>query len=140
MTQHSQGKDKPEKTVLVVDDEGGIRRVVSRLCQRAGVSRVIEASNVRAAIGLLDRNHVDLVISDMNMPDESGIVLVQAVKTSKKKTLVMIFSGSAGKADQKRARDAGADVVLNKSPDLAELESAVRRMLHLEKVDKPPEK
>lgn len=132
MTTNGKESPKVEKTVLVVDDEGGIRRMVCRICRNIGVSRVVDAADAKSALDFLEKHSVDLVISDMNMPGESGLKIVNAVRASGRHTAVLIFSGSADKEEQKRVRAAGADIVLCKTPDLTELESSIRKILDIE--------
>ncbi|MEI6971044.1 MAG: response regulator [bacterium] len=131
MSHDNHGRNKTEKIVLVVDDEGGVRRVVSRLCKLVGVEEVLTAVSVREAIAVLGANHVDLIISDYNMPDATGLEIVRAVRLEKKHIPVIVFTGSADKAQQRRVAEAGADVVLCKISDLSDLEDAVRKMLDL---------
>ena len=124
-------KDRQGKTVLVVDDEGPIRRLVCRLCENIGVTTVLDAANIRDALELLEKNHVDLVISDLNVPDESGLKILHALRAARKETAVLIFSGSADASEQKKVGEAGVDYMICKGSDLSELESAVRKTLGL---------
>src|SRR5450432_2261498 len=59
------------RSVLVVDDEPGIRTALSAGFRRSGW-RVECAGNVREAVSLLSRGRFDLVVSDMRMPDGDG--------------------------------------------------------------------
>lgn len=61
-------------TVLVAEDQVHIRHVLAMWLQRHG-HRVIEACNGRIALDALASNHVDLLISDVNMPEMDGIEL-----------------------------------------------------------------
>ncbi|HEY3285154.1 MAG TPA: response regulator, partial [Armatimonadota bacterium] len=63
-------------TILVVDDDESLRAfLVDALCA-AGYD-VLEAGNGKEAIGLLERESVDLALVDIRMPQMSGIDLLQ---------------------------------------------------------------
>ena len=67
------------KTILVVDDSASIRQVVSITLKSAGYS-VIEAVDGKDALTKLDGQKVNLVISDVNMPNMDGISFVKEMK------------------------------------------------------------
>jgi CheY-like chemotaxis protein len=66
-------------TVLVVDDERRVRKMLSDLLEGEGVT-VIEAEGGREALGLLEHAHPDLVLLDLLMPETDGFQFVQAVR------------------------------------------------------------
>ncbi len=69
--------------ILLADDEAHILRVMSMWLGRHGHD-VLEARDGAAALELLDRQRVDMIISDMNMPGLNGIELVKAVRNERK--------------------------------------------------------
>jgi PAS domain S-box-containing protein len=66
-------------TVLVVDDEGRARKMLSDMLEGEGVT-VVEAEGGREALGLLEHAHPDLVLLDLLMPQTDGFHFVQAVR------------------------------------------------------------
>jgi two-component system chemotaxis response regulator CheY len=70
--------------VLIVDDSSTIRRIISRCLERAevGVSEVFEASDGREALDLLNTQQVDVVLTDINMPNMNGLELLCEIKQS----------------------------------------------------------
>lgn len=68
---------------LIVDDSSVMRKIVERSLRQAGLdlSSVIEAGNGAEALGLLDCNVVDLILSDINMPVMDGLEFVRQVQT-----------------------------------------------------------
>lgn len=68
---------------LIVDDSSVMRKIVERSLRQAGLdlSSVIEAGNGAEALGLLDGNEVDLILSDINMPVMDGLEFVRQVQT-----------------------------------------------------------
>ncbi|HTV64194.1 MAG TPA: response regulator [Bryocella sp.] len=81
--------------MLIVDDSSVMRKIVSRALQQAGVSigEILEASNGREALDILQREKVNLILSDINMPVMDGLEFVrqlQGVGNAKEVPVVMI--------------------------------------------------
>ena len=70
----------PPLSVLVVDDEGGIRRVLTRALGRMGLS-VQTAMTGEEACEILSDSEVDLVLMDLRMPTMSGQTLYHMIAT-----------------------------------------------------------
>lgn len=83
----------PEKpTVLCVDDEEGALFLRKAVLQKFGF-HVLPAHSAKEALELMERNHVDLLLSDLLMPDVSGAELAAAVKSRYPLLPVVIVSG-----------------------------------------------
>ena len=81
------------ESVLLVDDNDELRRVVRRMLERAGY-QVHEAANGVAALTLLDRSvPVDIVISDVIMPELGGRGVVEAVRQRHANVRLLLMSG-----------------------------------------------
>jgi len=65
--------------ILIADDDAHIVRVLSMWLGRHG-HQVVTAKNGEDALAILDRESVDLIISDMNMPVVDGVGVVKAVR------------------------------------------------------------
>ena len=65
-----------DRLFLVVDDEPKMRRVLEIMLQKMG-HRVLCAGNGREALEIFEANAVDLVITDLRMPEMDGIELAQ---------------------------------------------------------------
>lgn len=68
------------KTILVVDDADFIRRLVSMVLTIEGYA-VIEATDGKEALAKMGENHVDMIITDLNMPGMNGIELVSIMRS-----------------------------------------------------------
>ena len=79
--------------VLLVDDQPELRRLFRRNLSRAGHD-VVEAWNGLAAVELARNSEFDLVISDVRMPDMSGIELLKALYEHDPDLPVVLVSGS----------------------------------------------
>lgn len=66
------------RTILIVDDEPALRKVLERLLTRGGYE-VLSAGSGEAALELLESNEVDMVLMDLRMPGMSGFTLYHAI-------------------------------------------------------------
>jgi CheY-like chemotaxis protein len=81
--------------ILVVDDEGAVRRFALRVLEREGY-RVVEARDGIEAFELIRQGHAfDAVVSDIVMPRMNGVELMQALSTSSPGLPVILMSGYA---------------------------------------------
>jgi two-component system chemotaxis response regulator CheY len=68
--------------ILVVDDFSTMRRIVKNILKQIGFSDIDEAENGQVALSKLNDNSYDLVVSDWNMPEMTGIELLKAVRAT----------------------------------------------------------
>lgn len=68
--------------VLIVDDFSTMRRIVKSILRQVGYVNIIEADDGATAWDVLQREKIDFVISDWNMPQMSGLELLKHVRTS----------------------------------------------------------
>ncbi|MBL6996707.1 chemotaxis response regulator CheY [Desulfobacula sp.] len=66
--------------ILVVDDFATMRRILKNNLRQLGFSNILEAEDGQLALEELKKNKVDLIISDWNMPNMSGLELLKAVR------------------------------------------------------------
>jgi two-component system chemotaxis response regulator CheY len=78
--------------VLLVDDQPELRRLLRRSLIKAG-HVVVEAANGRVAVGLAQQLRFDVVISDVTMPDMSGVELLEALRELDPDLPVVLTSG-----------------------------------------------
>ena len=118
----------PLKTILVVDDEGAIRKLFRILLERAGY-RVTEAANGREALRVIDSEPIDLMITDIVMPDQEGLETVTALRAGGKPLKIIAISGAAF-SYLKIAKILGADATLPKPVGAEDLLATVKRVLN----------
>ncbi|EAT15791.1 response regulator [Desulfuromonas acetoxidans] len=70
------------KRVLVIDDSSTMRKIVSRSLRQAGLDfdEILEAGDGQEALNLLENESVDLILSDINMPNMDGIEFLRQKK------------------------------------------------------------
>ena len=89
------------ETVLVVEDDDGIRAVIKRILERAG-HRVIEATNGAEALRICEKSadSIDLVLSDIAMPEMQGPDLARRIRERHPDMAMLLMSGYAESASQ----------------------------------------
>jgi len=69
-------------TVLIVDDFLTMRRIVRKILRDLNFEDIIEAEDGSAALDVLKRTRVDLIVSDWNMPRMTGLELLKEVRST----------------------------------------------------------
>jgi two-component system chemotaxis response regulator CheY len=67
-------------SVLIVDDMKMVRMKLRQICNQMGITTIHEAGNGEEALESLNANHIDLVLSDWNMPKMTGIELIEKIR------------------------------------------------------------
>lgn len=110
--------------ILVVEDEPQIRRFVRAALEGEGYG-VTEASGVAGGLALAARNHPDVVVLDLGLPDRDGLSFVRDLRLWAR-TPIVVLSARSTERDKVGALDAGADDYLTKPFGVAELLARVR--------------
>jgi two-component system response regulator PilR (NtrC family) len=114
--------------ILVVDDERSMRELLAIVLRREGYE-VLLADNGRTAIGLLEREPVDLLISDIKMPDMSGVEVLRAAKKIDPDILGIMITAFASTDTAVEAMRLGACDYLSKPFDIDLLKMKVREKI-----------
>jgi putative two-component system response regulator len=101
------GDDKGTTTILVVDDERGVREIVARWLEREGY-QCERAANGDEALAALDRRSFSLVISDIMMPGMTGIELLRHVRERARETATIMLTGVDDRATATETIELGA--------------------------------
>lgn len=106
---------------LVVDDSSTMRRIIINTLQKLGHQDCLEASNGREGVERLGQGQVDMIITDWNMPEMSGIEFIRTVRTmdAHANVPVLMVTTNAAKDDIVEALRAGVNnyVVKPFTPD-----------------------
>ena len=114
--------------ILVVDDEQGLRDVLSIMLKRAGYA-VTTATDGEEAIELLNKEIYDLVITDLKMPKVDGMEVLRAVKSTSPETVVLIITAFASADSAVEAMKQGAYDYLTKPFQVDEVQLIIRNAL-----------
>jgi two-component system, NtrC family, response regulator PilR len=116
--------------LLVVDDERSMRELLELVLKREGYS-VHTAENGKRALELIRQNVYDLIISDVKMPDISGIELLAQVREISPETMVIMITAFATVDTARKAFKLGAEdlVIKDAGFDVEELKVSVGKVL-----------
>jgi two-component system response regulator HydG len=117
-----------KECILIVDDSASTLEVLKRNLTTAGY-HVFTASGVSEAIEILEQARLDLVITDLKMPNVSGMDLVRHVRENFRDTKIMMITGYPSIEGAVEAVKTGAEEFLAKPFTDTELLSAVKRVL-----------
>jgi two-component system, NtrC family, response regulator PilR len=116
--------------ILIVDDEQGMRQLLSLVFGRAG-HQVRAAENGRRAVEMLRAASADLIISDVRMPDMGGIELLRAARELSPDVAIVMMTAFATVETAREAFKLGADDFIQKPFDVDELKLIVEKALEL---------
>lgn len=113
--------------VLIVDDEENARLGLSKLLSCEGY-RVSAVANGFEALRYLQMNEVDLVITDMNMPEMNGLVFMREMSNLYPQLKVIMLTAYGGVDSYLNAMNLGAFEYLNKPVKLSALTAVINRI------------
>jgi two-component system, NtrC family, response regulator PilR len=120
--------DRRPPRILVVDDERSMRELLAIVLKREGYD-VLLAENGRGAIEILEREPVDILISDIKMPDLSGVDVLRAAKKIDQDILGIMITAFASTETAVEAMRLGACDYLSKPFDIDLLKMKVREKI-----------
>lgn len=120
------------KRILVVEDSPTMRSLLSVTLESAGEYEIVAAANGFEALRLLPREKVDLVITDINMPDINGLELISYIRKNQNYATIPLFiiSTEGSERDREKGLSLGADEYLVKPFDPAQLAMLVDSYLN----------
>ena len=126
--------------VLIADDSAIVRSMVRKSLTMAGLDlgEVLEAANGREALEQLRRTWVDVVFADINMPEMTGLELVQAMKNDEvlAATPVVIVSSERSQARIDALKQSGAAAYVKKPFRPEHFRGVVESLLAIKKEDR----
>lgn len=120
---------KPQKRILVVDDEENTRLALTRLLAREGYD-VKTAANGSEALNQIRNQPVELIITDLNMPVMNGLTFLRELNREQPASNVIMITAYGEVESYLEALNLGAFEYLNKPVKLDELKKVMRKMFH----------
>lgn len=117
------------KRILIVDDEENTRIGLTKLLVQEGFE-VESAADGNEALDYLGQKKVNLVISDINMPDMNGLVFLRELSRKFPSTNVIMITAYGGVESYLEAMNLGAYEYLHKPVRLDELRSVMKKIFH----------
>ena len=114
-----------EDKILIVDDEKAILLLLEKMFSKAGY-KVRTSTSGKAALALLENEEVQVIFSDLNMPDMNGLELCRKIKKERPMTILYAMTGYASLFELADCRDAGFEDYFNKPMKLKVLLKAAQ--------------
>src|SRR6202051_3919555 len=129
-------------TILVVDDEPDLEALVLRKFPKqirdGAMAFVFAHDGIEALQSIVDHPHVDMVVSDINMPRMDGLSLLQRLQEAEDKKSTIIVSAYGDMSNIRTAMNRGAFDFLTKPIDFGDLEMTIDKTIrHVERIAEP---
>ncbi len=120
------------KTILIADDSSTMRAMLVAIVETLGDYRTVEASSGFEALRLLPRDHIDLILTDINMPDINGLELISYLRANPNYIDIPVFiiSTEGSAKDIEKGKQLGADEYLVKPFSPATLQQLLNHYLN----------
>lgn len=118
-------------TILIVDDSSAMRSMLVSTLEALGQLKIVQAPNGFEALRMLPREQVDLVLTDINMPDINGLELLSFIRNNPiyKGIPVVVISTEGSRKDIEKGLSLGANEYLVKPFQPEQLLDIVKRFL-----------
>lgn len=128
---------KNERKVLVVDDSSTIRKIIKHSLKRTDLrfGEILEASNGREALTMVQRHSFDLILTDIDMPVMDGLELLEALAyvRNAEDTPVVVVTKYTSEVGVLRAMEVGARAYIRKPFTIEELWEKIQPLLEPKK-------
>ncbi|HEV8723452.1 MAG TPA: response regulator [Candidatus Binatia bacterium] len=113
--------------ILLVEDDSASRYALARILRNKGYE-VIEATDGNEAFALFEKSHFDLVITDLKMPNQTGLVLIARIRVKWPNMPILLMSGFLSEAAGKLVAE-GLAKFIHKPIEPEDLVATVQRLL-----------
>jgi two-component system NtrC family response regulator len=103
-------------TILLIDDEDKLRALLKRIIGLEGFT-VHEAANLKIALKILDKEHIDVVLCDVKLPDGNGVDFIKQIKAKSPEIEIILLTAYGNIADGVQAMKSGAFDYITKGDD-----------------------
>lgn len=114
--------------LLIVEDDSKLRQLYSTILNKAGYD-TLEAENGQEAWDILEKEHVDLIITDLMMPVIDGYEFIRSVRQSNPAIPILIITARDDFSSKSRGFSLGSDDYMTKPVDANEMILRVRALL-----------
>lgn len=125
--------DYRQTKTLIVDDARVARQILKNMLKELGFGSILEADNGAAALQVLERERVGLILSDWNMPKVSGLDLLKGVRASKQygSTPFIMVTAERMENNLVQAVQEGVSGYIKKPFGANELEKKIKQALRI---------
>jgi len=120
--------------ILLVEDDERLQQLYQSVLERAGFL-VFAVANGTEALKQLESTQVDVIITDIMMPEMDGYELLETLRSSRVETPVLIITAKADFEDKKKGFQLGTDDYMTKPVDVNEMVLRVEALLRRAKIN-----
>lgn len=121
-------RNEPKPLIVIVEDEAELASLISLHLEKAGMNTQI-CNRAHHAIKFLKKNFANLLLLDINLPDQSGFSLVEELKSNDITVPVIFLTGNVEETSKVRGLDMGGDDYITKPFSYNELVARIRAVL-----------
>ena len=114
--------------ILVVEDDKNLRKLIVTCLEKANYT-VFDTKNGEEALELMDRQYVDLIVTDIMMPEMNGYELIKELRDANYNTPILIITAKEDIEDKRVGCSLGADDYMVKPINIDELIMRVKSLL-----------
>lgn len=124
-----------KRTILVVDDDPAVARIIAKGLARHGFGIVI-GQNGHQAVQLAQKHAPDLIVMDLAMPEMDGLEACRIIKEKNPTRFIPIIfiTGKTSLEDKLKGLDTGADDYITKPFEIIELRARIKALLRIKKL------
>ena len=121
-------RSEPKPLVVIVEDEPELAALLAAHLEKAGMNTQI-CNRAQHALKFLKKNFANLVLLDINLPDQSGLSLLEELKSEDISVPIIFVTGNVDEPARVKGLDIGADDYVTKPFSYTELVARIRAVL-----------
>ncbi len=123
----------PQQSILAVDDEPHMRRLLEISLRQAGY-RAVSAGNGREALEIIQQQQIDLIVSDLHMPGMNGLLLLESIRKQYEHLPFIMVTAQGEIKTAVEAMKLGASDYILRPFELETLEVAIKKALTVNRI------
>lgn len=121
-------RTEPKPLIVIVEDEAELAMLIANHLERAGMHTQV-CNRATHAVRFLKKNFANLLLLDINLPDQSGFAMLEELKAADIAVPVIFLTGNVEETSKIRGLDMGGDDYVTKPFSYAELTARIRAVL-----------
>jgi DNA-binding response OmpR family regulator len=120
----------PNVSVLIVEQEGYTRTLVSTVARALGIEHIVTATGAKAALKVAEEAKITLVVCDLHLPEMSGLELLAELRRKAPHVQFLLISSQSDPEHIQEAVNSGVSAILVRPFSRAQVEAKLRYLVH----------
>ncbi|HTP83822.1 MAG TPA: response regulator [Alphaproteobacteria bacterium] len=120
----------PNVSVLIVEQEGYTRTLVSTVARALGIEQIVTANGAKAALKIADEAKITLVVCDLELPEMSGLEFLAELRRKAPHVQFLLISNQSDPEHIQEAVNSGVSAILVRPFSRAQVEAKLRYLVH----------